>query len=176
MPKASEIGMPADKELWPLEGDIVATCVQADRWVSPHKKTPAVRLTFTDAEGHYNFSDLVFVTAKTIQRLNLVAQRLCGMLAETDLPADAKQTAAFLAHYILAHARGKQVLLSVEIEEQEFVYTYGEKVGQKAVRRQPRVGFAGYKRLPDASDSVVPPKPAALSPPATQEPEDPIPF
>ena len=118
---AGSIPMPRDHK-WPPEGTHPCVCDGAAKWVSPKKHTKAVMLTLTTTDGRFRFEDPIFVTAKAIGRLNLVAQHLAAMPKEHDLPEDDGQCAAALANYILTHAPGAYAMVTVEVQEQEFLY------------------------------------------------------
>lgn len=185
MPRtASDVGMPSQMA-WPPEGWIEATCTKAAKWTSPKKKTAAVMLSWESLDARYNWEDPVYVTAKAIKRLNLVAQRVCGMPRETQLPDDDKAAANLLARYILDHAAGRSALVLVESQEQNFLYESGPKVGQKRIVKIHRVAFAGYepladqaKPLPDEAPDLPRNSRAPQPPPEldNEEPEEDLPF
>ena len=138
---AADITMPSDLR-WPPAGTHLATCIQVERWISPKKKTPAVMLTWDTPDGQYHFEDPVFVTAKAIARLNLVAQHVCAMPPETELPDDNNDCASFLARYIMAHAKGRQSMVTVDAQE-EFYMDKADGTKKSVMRH--RVTFAGYE-------------------------------
>ena len=141
---AEEIGFPQEVDNFPADGTYTCICNSAERWTSPNRNTPAVNLTFSCLVDNipYQFTDKAFVTVGAIQRLNLIAQRLCGMQKETQLPDDDESCAATLARYILDNAAGKQVNLKIISEQETFVNRNGEN---QTVTRS-RVAFDGYRR------------------------------
>ena len=136
---------------WPPAGKVLARCVKAERWKSPKKGTLAVMLTFVTSDGQYEFEDPVFVTEKAMSRLNLVAQHLCAMPKSTPLPDGDKEAANQLARYILDNAVGCDAYITIDKQEETFLYENGPKVGQKGIRTRHRVAFGGY----DPVDSPV---------------------
>ncbi len=139
---ANDIGMPSDMT-WPPPGTYTCECVAAEKWTSPKKGTKAVRLEFVS--GEYAFEDLAFVSEKTIKRLNLIAQRLCGMPKETPLPDGNPECASFLAKYILEHAAGKRANVKVEEHTEEYMVETGPDAGQMKSKQRRRVAFSGYE-------------------------------
>jgi hypothetical protein len=156
---AEQVGTPQSAN-WPPPGKYQVTVIGADRWFSPKKKTPAAHLTLSTPDRAYEFDDMIFVTEKAIQRLNLVAQRVCEMPKETPLPDDDLECAKFLGRYILEHAIGRQCIVTVETSIEEFIYESGDKIGQKGSRTKHHVAFTGYERLEPGMPANPPAMPA----------------
>ncbi len=150
---------------WPPAGKHLCRCTEAKPWVSPVKQTPAVMLTWVTRDAAYQFEDAVFVTAKAIGRLHLVAKRVCQIPGDTELPDDDISAAKVFARYIADNAKGKDALVTIEETEEKIVIQDGPDMGQtKSVTRH-RVAFDGYDVLPK-DDNVSP----------GEIPEDDIPF
>ena len=145
MPRTSaDINLPSE-EKWPPPGRHLLMCINSAIWKSPKKKTPAVMLTWADAELVYEFGDPVFVTPAALARLNLVAQRVCHIPNDMPLPDDDAGVAKVLAHYILENAIGNSAYVTVEENIEKFMYTTGPKAGQTGEKARRKVAFAGYE-------------------------------
>lgn len=152
---ANDVGEPKN-QTWPPAGWCNATCVKAERWKSPKKNTPAVKLFWRTPDGEYEFDDCVFVTERAIQRLNLVALRVCAMPRNTVLPDDNRQAVSQIASYILENARGKQARVLIEQQDVDELDQY---TGEMKKRRFRTVAFIGYEPMPEsrpqAEDSAI---------------------
>jgi hypothetical protein len=143
---ASDIGVPSGNR-WPPTGKRNCICIEASKQRSKQKKTPCVHLKFRSFNGEYEFSDDVWVVAKGLKRLNLVAQRLCNLPEEFALPDDDLEAARLLANYIHDNAKGKRATITIEENEEKYMVESGPEKGlQKKITRK-RVAFAGYDRL-----------------------------
>ena len=149
---AGSVGMPSNLT-WPPAGWWLATCLSAERWRSPKKKTAAVMLHWVTPDSAYEFEDPIFVTGRAVRRLNLVAQRVCGMPSDTPLDENDDAAASFLARYILDHATGKQAEVCIEIQKRTFMYESGPRIGQKGEQDQHKVSFGGYRVPVDGTDA-----------------------
>ncbi len=138
--------IPTGGNSFPPAGKHLCRCTGAKPWTSPTKHTPAVMLSFTTADAMYQFDDPVFMTAKAIGRLALVAKRLCRMPAETELPDDDLEAAKQLARYIADNAHGKDSFVTIEENIEEYMVIDGPDVGQTKTRTRHRVAFAGYEQ------------------------------
>ncbi|HUW35266.1 MAG TPA: hypothetical protein VM223_26955 [Planctomycetota bacterium] len=163
----ADIGMP--EENWPPAGKEDCRCYGTETWISPKKKTPAVKLHWVSLHGLYDFTDLVFVTPKALSRLSLVAQRVCGISKDTELPDENAAAAKFLGRYILENAKDKCATVTIEEQLEEFIYENGPNVGQKGSKTRHKVAFSGYEVLTDEDD-------ADLGKEITGEPGPDIPF
>lgn len=144
MPRtAAEIGMPSELR-WPPAGWHVCGCTGASKWKSPKKGTPAIMLQWMTEDGNFAFEDPLFLTPKAMPRVNLVAQRVCGMDSETELPDDDKEAMRFLVRFIMDNAMGRRA--RVLVEEQEVKYMR-EDTGTLGTALRKRVAFAGYAAL-----------------------------
>jgi hypothetical protein len=144
---ASDLGVPTNT-IWPPAGKIIAGCTAAERYKSPKKGTSGIKVEWITGDLKYCFNDVLFVTPKAVKRLNLIAQRVCGMPDTTELPDDDVQCASFLAKYIMAHIVGKKALITIEENDESYIVEnendpdFGKK---KSVTRR-RVSFSGYDR------------------------------
>lgn len=133
---------------FPPAGKHLCRVVKAVPWTSPNKKTPAAKLTLATRDGEYSFDDALFVTAKALWRLVLVARRLCGMPADTKAPDDNLEAAKFLARYIVDNATGKDALITIEEKNETYIATEGPDQGQKKTVARRRVSASGYETPP----------------------------
>jgi hypothetical protein len=163
----------ASSNRWPPAGWCPCVCYRAEKWKSPNKGTPAVKVFLRSLDGEYEFDDPVFVTTKAMARLNLVAQHLAAMPKTTQLPDDDAKCAGFFAQWILAHAQGHRANVLIETSVEEFIYETGPKTGQKGSVTRHRVAFAGYDPLVDEPASHDPPQTSNDFPPPVG---DDIPF
>jgi len=171
MPRtAGDIPMPSDNR-WPPAGKYLATCIGVRKWRSPNKHTPAVMLTWRTPDDQFNFEDAVYVTEKTVPRLNLVAQRVCGMPDETELPDDNLEAARFLALHIFDHAHGRQAIVTIDEHAEQYM---DENTGQKKTRTVRRVAFAGYEAVEESTDDSFesPADPGGSTAPSPEPDED----
>ena len=150
MKTADSYGMPAPRESWPDVGEVIATCIKAER-CKAKKGTPGVRLTFTTPDLQYQFSDTAWVTLKTVNRLNMVAQHLCHLPKTAPVPDEPDKAAAFFAKHILENAVGNEIVLVVEIEGGTYMDTQGNT--RQSTRK--KVAFDGYKQ-PGAAPAEAP--------------------
>ncbi|MFH1615840.1 MAG: hypothetical protein ABIG61_12255 [Planctomycetota bacterium] len=134
---------------FPPPGKYICRCLAAAPQKSKVKKTPLVLLTFTTQDAMYQFSDPVFVTGKAINRLMLVASRLCQIPGDTPLSDDDFEAAKQLARYIVDNAPSNDVLITIEEQTEEYMVEQGPDIGQKKQRKRRRVAFSGYEQLPE---------------------------
>lgn len=137
MPKASE-------NRWPPPGKHLATCIRAEKWISPNKKTPAVMLTWATPDGEYQWEDPIFVSAKAVSRLSLVASHVCAIPGNIQIPDDDAKAAGFLATYIIANAPNKQAVVTVIQIDEQYMPQTGPDAGRLKTVKRSRVAFAGY--------------------------------
>jgi len=150
MKTADSYGMPAPRESWPDVGEVIATCIKAEKCTAK-KGTRGVKLTFATPDTQYQFSDTAWVTSKTVNRLNMVAQHLCHLPKTTPVPDESEKAAAFFAKHILENAVGNEVVLVVEIEGG----TYMDGQGNTRQSTRKKVAFDGYKQ-PGAAPAETP--------------------
>jgi len=153
MRTAGDIPMGGGFQMPPV-GDYECRCTETRRWKSPKKGTPAVKLIWATQSGDM-FDDSLFVTGKALSRLNLVAQRVCGMEAEHALPDDDGECAIELAKYIMANAQGKYAIVTIEEQPETIFHQDGPKVGQKETVMRRRVAFAGYRAVPQEGEDTI---------------------
>jgi hypothetical protein len=137
--------IPLNNEL-PPAGKYNAEIVDAKETVSKNKKTPYVELTI-QTEGT-EFTDAVFITALALKRLCLVAQRVCGMEKETELPDDDFEAANFLADYIIENAIGCHCEVTIEEKTEKYIPESGPDMGRTIEKKKRRVAFNGYAAIP----------------------------
>ena len=137
--------VPMGGNSWPPAGKHLCRCTDAKPWTSPKKQTPAVMLTWVTRDGAYQFEDAVFVTSKAIGRLHLVAKRVCQIPGDTELPDDDLNAAKVFARYIADNAKGKDALVTIEEQEEQFVVREGPDMGQTRTTTRHRVAFGGYE-------------------------------
>jgi len=141
MKTADSYGMPAPRESWPDVGEVIATCIKAER-CKARTGTQGVRLTFTTPDLQYQFSDTAYVTPKTASRLNMIAQHLCHLPKTTPVPEKPGEAVAFFAKHILENAVGNEIVLVVEVEGG----TYMDSQGNTRTSTRKKVAFDGYKQ------------------------------
>lgn len=142
----------SSKSNFPSPGRHLCRCVKAVAWKSPKKGTPAAMLTLATRGGD-QFEDAVFATPKALWRLVLVARRLCGMPAETEVPENDAEAAKVLARYIVDNATGQDAFVTIEERDETYMVTDGPDQGQKKTIKRRRVAAAGYATA-SAEDSV----------------------
>ena len=146
MRKLSDIHL--DNEL-PPAGKYNAEIVDAKTAVSKNKKTPFVELII-QTEGT-EFTDAIFITALALKRLCLVAQRVCGMPKETELPDDDFEAAESLAAYIIENAPGKRCEITIEEKEEIYIPESGPDMGRQVKKKKRKVAFNGYAAVSDTA-------------------------
>ncbi len=137
---------------FPPAGKYLCRCINTETWLSPVKKVPAVLLTLTTQDAEYQFTDKVFVTAKALGRLVLVARRLCGMLKDSELPDDDLEAAKQIARYIADNAVGCDAMITVEEQEEKYIVEKGPDIGQSRTVTRSRVPYDGYATIPESSE------------------------
>jgi len=131
----------------PYPVEVRAFCALVEKGLSQKKKTPYVRLWWATEEGAY-FSDTIYVVGTAISRLAIVAQRVCNIPKEQELPDDKQQAAVTLAKLIMEKAEKCMAAVTVEEYEEEFMVKDGPDIGQvKKIKKHQVSPFAGYKRL-----------------------------
>jgi len=138
--------IPLDNEL-PPAGKYNAEIVSAKKTFSKGaSKTPYVELII-QTEGT-EFADAVFITGPALKRLCLVAQRVCGMEKESELPDDDFEAAETLAAYIVETAPGKRCEITIEEKTEIYVPESGPDMGRQVKKQKRRVAFNGYNVIP----------------------------
>lgn len=174
MRTANDIGFPSEDNFPPC-GKHRVVVVHAEKWSSPKKDTPAVKLTFVTDDGDYTFSDLAFVTEKAIPRLNLIAQHLCEMPKETELPENNLNCAKFLGNYILQNAHSRKGIVTVAEYVEQYIPQTGPNAGRKMEKTKRKVSFAGYEKITDNKEETISNKDVDTQKPIVEGDED-IPF
>ena len=142
MRKLSDI--PLDNEL-PPAGKYNAEIVNAKRTTSKFQKTPYVELMI-QTEGT-EFTDAVFITGPALKRLCLVAQRVCGMAKDTELPDGDIEAAEFLADYIVENAPSKKCEITIEEKTEKYIPESGPDMGRTVEKQKRKVAFNGYNTI-----------------------------
>jgi hypothetical protein len=139
MRKLSDI--PLDNEL-PPAGKYNVGITNAKRAESKNQKTPFVELAIRMEETE--FTDAIFITAPALKRLCLVAQKVCGMSKDTELPDNDFEAANFLAEYIIENAPGKKCEVTIEEKTEIYVPDSGPDMGRQVKKQKRKVAFNGY--------------------------------
>ncbi len=145
--KFGDISM--EREFPPL-GEYPCAITGVKRLISKEKKTPYLELIMTN--GQLEFTDNLFITAKTFKRLCLVAKRVCKLPDDTPMPDDDGLAAKELANYIEANITGKRCGVVIEENEEIYIPESGPDMGHKITRKRRRVAFNGYKEIADTVD------------------------
>jgi len=164
---AGMVGFPSGQN-FPPEGTYLCECIKVEKSKSKVKGTPALNLEWLTTDHCYCFSDAVYVTPKTISRLNLIAQRVCGMPETFELPDDDLECAKALANVIYDSVVNKTAMVTIETNEEEYMVTEGEDMGKKKVVSKSRVAFNGYGKPIET--------PVEKEPESSYTPDDEIPF
>jgi len=114
---------------------------------SKEKKTPGIEITMTN--GITKFTDTIYVTAKTINRLSLFAKRVCEMDENTTIPDDDLQAANFIGNFIMHNGAGKKCIVTIAEYEEKFIPTYGPDMGRTKTIKKRKVAFNGYETIAD---------------------------
>lgn len=115
-------------------------CVKCEPGESKNTHTPQLRLSFECDHG--TFSDDVYITPKTVNRLAIIAQRICLFPKDAPLPDDDFDCANHLATYIEQNIVGR--MARVTIGE--------EKSNDPAKPPRRKVTFGGYAECVKLSD------------------------
>lgn len=140
---------------------------------SAQKKTPYVELLLTTDDG-IDFSDQVYVTGKALNRLCLVARRVCGMPDDFEIPDDNDEAAKTVANYIVKNVPGKMCLVTVEENDEKYMPQSGPDAGRTITIKKRRVSFNGYDK-----PIITEPQPEIATPQgdmAGQQQEEELPF
>jgi len=133
---------------FPEKGKHSCIVVDISKGVSKgEKKTPYIEPVFSNGEDE--FTDSLYVTPKTVGRLCLFAQRVCGMQKDHQLPDDDKDAANEIAKFIMANAIDKRCIVTIEETEEVFMATTGPDAGRNITKKRKRVAFKGYDRYVD---------------------------
>jgi hypothetical protein len=138
---------------FPEKGKYPCVVIDVLKGVSKgEKKTPYVEPVFSNGEDE--FSDSLYVTPKTVGRLCMFAQRVCGMPKDFQLPDDDKEAANEVARFIMTNSIGKKCIVTIEEHEEMFMPTSGPDAGRNITKKRRRVAFRGYDRHVDAQHGV----------------------
>lgn len=139
---------------------------------SAQKKTPYVELLLTTESG-MDFEDQLYVTGKALNRLCLVARRVCGMPDDFELPDDDDEAAKTVANYIEKNVPGKMCLVTIEENDEKFMPQTGPDAGRTITKKRRKVAFNGYDK-----PIVVEPQPETPAPQGDMagQPQEELPF
>jgi len=126
---------------FPPPGKYECKCTKVEKFSANDKK--AIKLFWKTEDGLYSFDDATFLVSGAIQRLNLIAQKVCGMLETQKLSEDDGICCKELADIIVRDVVGKVAMVTV-IEKDE-TYVDKETCEKKTVKRQ-SVPFTGYDK------------------------------
>ena len=167
MPRmASDVGL-AGEQNFPPPDVYLCQCTDAE-FVESKSGTEGASLTFATA-GFPRFDDIIYCTENTVKRLNLVAQRLCGMSADTELPDDDLEAAQFLMRYILDNAAGRWAEVQIEEREEKYTIKTGKDAGKEITRLKRQIAFAGFRTIEQPDADNMPEHPPAMPPQKTPE-------
>jgi hypothetical protein len=127
---------------FPQKGKHNCIVIGFEKGKSKTKHTPQIELTLSN--GETEFKDQLFVTEKTLNRLCLVAQRVCGMPKDTAIPDNNLEAANFVAAFICENVTGKKCVATIEENEETFMSTSGPNAGRNMTKKRRRVAFNGY--------------------------------
>lgn len=156
----------------PPKGKHNCTVLNAIKGFSSTKKTPQIEIILSN--GETEFSDQLYVTEKTLPRLCLVAQRVCGMSKETVIPDSNKEAIIFLASFIMENIVGKNCVVTIEENEEIYIPSNGPDMGRSIKRMRKRVSFNGYDVSVEAKEQRQPGE-ESIELPITQQEEE-LPF
>jgi hypothetical protein len=115
---------------------------------SKEKQTPYIELSLSN--GEYEFTDMLYVTPKTLGRLCLVAIRVCGMPRTEQLPDDDAQASRHVANIIIKSAIGKKAIVTIEENDEKFMSQSGPDAGRIITKKRKRVAFQGYEEYKES--------------------------
>lgn len=164
---------------WPrTDGWVRCVCAIVGKGMSAVKKTPYVELFWQGEDGSF-FNDQLYVTGNAISRLAMVAQRVCGLPKDYQLP-DSKDLAVIeLAKVIMGKVQGCEAMVYVESYSEQYMVKDGPEVGtMKTIKKHRVAPFTGYKKVEaGASPSEQPnPKSAEQLPSTDQNKDQDLPF
>lgn len=152
MRTAGDLGVPSN-QAWPPAGWWRCVCVGTERWKSPKKGTPAIKLQWQSSNAEYAFEDALFLSVKAMRRVNLVALRVCRLDPATELPSDDAEALRWLAQFVMDNAQGKIADVNIETTAEQFM---DEQTGQLRTAKRSRVAFAGYREPTARPDDLEP--------------------
>ena len=139
---------------FPPPGKYNCKCTKIDKFTANNKK--AIKLTWKTDCGMYAFEDSTFLVSGAMKRLNLIAQKVCGMPETQELDDDDAICCKELADIIARSVVGKMATVTVIEKDEE--YMDEETNRMKTVKRQ-SVPFTGYdKPTHSESESTATPK------------------
>ena len=131
----------------PYPREVRAVCCEIKKGLSSKKKTPFVELFWSTPDGAF-FSDSIYITGKAISRIAIVAQRVCGVPKDFQLPDNKDEAAIVLAKIVMEKAVNCTAAVTVEEYEEEYMVTEGPDTGKlKKVTKHQVAPFSGYKKL-----------------------------
>lgn len=130
----------------PEAGDHPCLCVEATKEMANSGST-GIQLIWATHDGDTRFKDTLWLTAKALGRLALVAKQLCAGADELVLDDDNLLAAKELGDFILEHIKGVNAIVTVVEFTETFIHENGEKIGQTETRKKKKVSFSGYKAL-----------------------------
>lgn len=130
---------------FPDAGKHGCKCMKVTRVASKNKGTGGLELTWATHDGLSQFTDTLWLSAKAIGRLAIVAKKLCEGARELKLDDDDNKAVYELADYIEEHIEGVNAIVEIVEYNETFIHQSGDKIGQKETRKKKRVAFAGYE-------------------------------
>ena len=137
---------------WPDAGKHLAECVDA-LTKTAGTGTRMIELTWRTEDG-CQFEDALFLTARALPRLALVASRVCGESGE--LSDDDEEALETLADIVAATVVGKWAVATIETHTKPYTPTRGPRAGERIMQTLKRVAFSGYEAA-DAHAHAPPP-------------------
>lgn len=131
---------------FPDAGKHGCRCTKATMVKSKNKGTGGLELTWATHDGQSQFTDTLWLSARAIGRLAIVAKKLCEGARELQLDDDDNKAVYELADYIEEHIGGVDAIIEIVEYSETFIHESGDKIGQKETRKKKRVAFAGYER------------------------------
>jgi len=133
------------ERITPPAGVYRATCIGTKRGESKVKHSPYLELEWMAADGDGNsFTDSLYLTPKAINRLALVAKRVCGVPDSVEISDNKVEAVEQLAVMIEDNIVNHESMVTIEEYQETYMPQSGPDVGKMKTVAKRKVAFSGY--------------------------------
>lgn len=129
---------------FPDAGKHACVCKKVEGVKSSNGNT-GIKLTWLTHNGEHQFSDTLWLTAKAIGRLALIAKKLIPKSKDMIIDDDDSIAVFQLGECIENNIENVYAIIEIVEYDETFIHESGDKIGQKETRKKKRVAFSGYE-------------------------------